>query len=155
MKAVHLELVSDLTSEAFIATLRCFFVEADFPDASGVIMEQNFTGANHELKELLQFLQEKNNQTHICKFCTSKGIDWKFIPQHSPHFDGLWEAAVKSMKFHLRRITRDIKMTFEEMSTTQCQIEACLNSRPLVPLNTVDENVIEVLTPGHFIAENH
>ena len=43
-------------------------------------------------------------------------------------------------------------MTFEEMSTTLCQIEACLNSRPLVPLNTVDENVIEVLTPGHFIA---
>ena len=46
-------------------------------------------------------------------------------------------------------------MTFEEMSTTLCQIEACLNSRPLVPLNTVDENVVEVLTPGHFIAENH
>ena len=43
-------------------------------------------------------------------------------------------------------------MTFEEMRTTLCQIEACLNSRPLVPLNTVDENVIEVLTPGHFIA---
>ena len=59
------------------------------------------------------------------------------------------------MKFHLRRITRDIKITFEEMSTTLCQIEACLNSHPLVPLNTVNENVIEVLTLGHFIAENH
>ena len=34
------------------------------------------------------------------------------------------------------------------MSTTICQIEACLNSRPLIPS---DQDVTEVLTPGHFL----
>ena len=57
------------------------------------------------------------------------------------------------MKAHLRRITSDVKLSFEEMSTVLCQIEACLNSRPLIPLNHVDEEIVssEILTPGHFL----
>ena len=50
------------------------------------------------------------------------------------------------MKAHLRRITSNVKLTFEEM--TICQIEACLNSQPLIPS---DQDVTEVLTPGHFL----
>ncbi len=45
----------------------------------------------------------------------------------------------------------DVKLTFEEMSTVICQIEACLNSRPLVPLNNTNDEISYVLTPGHFI----
>ena len=77
-------------------------------------------------------------------------IEWRFIPEHTPHFGGLWEAAVKSTETHLCRIVGEVKLTFEELSTVLAQIEACLNSRPLVPLNTPDEDGIEVLTFGHF-----
>ncbi|XP_032575009.1 uncharacterized protein LOC116801159 [Drosophila sechellia] len=58
-------------------------------------------------------------------------IDWHFIPPAGPHFGGIWEAGVKSMKYHLKRIIGDTILTYEEMSTLLCQIEACLNSRPL------------------------
>ena len=57
----------------------------------------------------------------------------KLSPQHSPHFGGLWEAAVKSTKRHLKRIVSGVKLTFEEMSTVLAQIEAVLNSRPFGP----------------------
>ncbi len=57
---------------------------------------------------------------------------------------GIWEAAIKSMKTHLRRILGEVKLTYEEFSTLLCQIESCLNSRPLVPLE-------DGLTPGHFL----
>ena len=77
-------------------------------------------------------------------------IEWRFIPQHAPHFGGLWEAAVESMKKHLRKVTGEVKLTFEELSTVVAQIEACLNSRPLVSLASDDEG-LEVLTPGHFL----
>ena len=43
------------------------------------------------------------------------------------------------------------KFTFEEFNTLLCQVEACMNSRPLLPLNTHSDDGIEVLTPGHFI----
>ena len=66
-----------------------------------------------------------------------------------PHFGGLWEAAV-SFKTHLRRVVGEVKLTYEELATTLAQIEACLNSRPLIPLPE-SSDALEVLTPGHFL----
>ena len=43
-----------------------------------------------------------------------------------------------------------IKLTYEERSTALAQIEACLNSHPLVLLPT-DDDGIGALTPGHFL----
>ena len=79
-----------------------------------------------------------------------KAVHRDFIPEHAPHFGGLWEAAVKSTKKHLSRIVGNARLSFEELTTVLCQIEAVLNSRPLIPLPGDGDN-IEVLTPGHFL----
>ena len=86
----------------------------------------------------------------VSNFCSGKGIQWRFTPERAPHFVGLWEAAVKSFKYHLRRVVGDVKLTFEELYTVLTQIEACLNSRPLTALPHPEDG-IEVLTPGHFL----
>ena len=69
-------------------------------------------------------LREQKTQDAVTVFLSVRNIEWKFIPQHPPHFGGLWETAVKSMKTHLRRILGNVKLTFEELSTTLAQIEA-------------------------------
>jgi hypothetical protein len=73
-----------------------------------------------------------------------------FSPPHSPNFGGLWEANVKSVKHHLKRVVADRRLTYEELSTVLINIEACLNSRPLCPL-TDDVDDLEALTPAHFL----
>ena len=150
VKAVHLELVSDLTADAFVATLRRFIARRGKPSLILSDHGTNFTGATRELREMYDFLKGQVAQHKISDFCSTQNIDWKFIPERAPHFGGLWEAAVKSMKFHFKRVIADTKLTFEELMTVLTQIESCLNSRPLTPLSC-DEDGIEVLTPGHFL----
>ena len=77
-------------------------------------------------------------------------MEWTFIPPRAPHFGGIWEANIKSFKQHLVKTIGDTKLTYEEFSTVATMIEACLNSRPMSPLSTCEEDV-SALTPGHFL----
>ena len=60
-----------------------------------------------EIKELIEFMENQKSQQAISEFCSMQGIQWKFIPEHTSHFGGLWEAAVKSMKSCLKGIERN------------------------------------------------
>jgi len=68
----------------------------------------------------------------------------------SPHFGGLWEAAMKSCKYHLRRMIGTQILTFEEMATLVSRIEAILNSRAITPQSSSPLD-LNPLTPGHFL----
>ncbi|KAG7297354.1 hypothetical protein JYU34_019327 [Plutella xylostella] len=78
-------------------------------------------------------------------------IEWHFNAPSWPTAGGLWEAAVKSMKKHLKRVLGPQRLTYEEFNTLLTCIEACLNSRPLVSLTENPEDTELVLTPGHFL----
>lgn len=147
-KAVHLELVSDLTSASFILALKRFMSRRGKPTRIYSDNGTNFVGANTELRDLGKFLI--NEKGAISETCANEGIDWRFIPVSSPHFGGLWEAGVKSSKFHFKRVVGGSILTFEEMYTVFVQVEAVLNSRPISPL-TSDPNDLLPLTPAHFL----
>ncbi|XP_033317688.1 uncharacterized protein LOC117215412 [Bombus bifarius] len=104
IKAVHIELVSDLTSEAFIAALRRFIARRGFCVTIYSDNGTNFVGANNELRELRNLLQSDDHKVKVQSFLADRRIEWLFIPPNSPHFGGLWEAAVKTFKRHFRRV---------------------------------------------------
>ena len=111
-----------------------------------VIPLARYSSLTH-LKRVTAWILRFVNNCDISEFCSSQ---WSFIPEHGPHFGGLWESVFRSMKVHLKRIIGDAKLTFEELSTILAQVEACLNSRPLIPKPNEDDG-IEALTPGHFL----
>jgi len=61
-----------------------------------------FVGARNELNELGDFLSRENPA--VGEAAAHIGVDRHFIPAYSPHFGGLWEAGVKSVKHHLKRV---------------------------------------------------
>ena len=121
-------MISDLTTAAFIACLRRFIARRGKPVSIWSDHGSNFVGAARELNELFAFLKEQTSSDKILNFCSSQGIEWSFIPEHAPHFGGLWESNVKSVKSHIKKILGEARLNFEEFSTVLSQIEACLNS---------------------------
>lgn len=147
-KAVHIEVVSDLTTQAFIAAFRRFTARRGLCTAIYSDCGTNFVGANTELQKLLTAAQF--DWKACAESIANDGTKWNFNPPASPHFGGLWEAGVKSIKFHLKRVAGNQVLTYEELNTLLTQIEACLNSRPLCPVSE-DIDDLQALTPSHFL----
>ena len=144
-KAIHLEAVSSLSTDAFLAAFKRFTARRGTPSTVHSDNATNFVGADHALQDFLASLS-----TELPAHLVPQKITWKFIPPRAPNFGGLWEAGVKSVKYHLHRAASSAVFTFEELTTILQAIEACLNSRPLCPLSDDPEDLAP-LTPGHFL----
>lgn len=147
-KAIHLEFVTNLTTECFIAALRRFISRRGKPRTIYSDNATNFTRANKELQNLYRFLNV--NHSIITRDLANSGIEWKFIPPRSPDFGGIWEAHIKSIKRHLLKTVGNTVLTIEEFYTLIVQIEAVVNSRPISPLSN-DPTDLNPLTPAHFL----
>jgi len=146
-KAIHLEVVTDLTADAFVASLTRFISRRG--DVKHLFSDNatNFVGAARQLRKTIEnLLQQEPTQ----KYLTEHEISFHFIPPRAPHFGGLWERAVQSAKYYMRRVIGEQVLTLEEFLTLMCRIEAMLNSRPITPMSS-DPCELEALTPGHFL----
>ncbi|XP_070138639.1 uncharacterized protein [Drosophila bipectinata] len=116
-KAIHIELVSDLTTSAFIAAFKRFWSRrgpiSDLYSDNGTI----FNGAKRDLAEMQRMAIAQSQDEEISSFMASHEINWHFIPPSAPHFGGIWETGVRSIKLHLKRVIGSSALTFEEYST--------------------------------------
>ncbi|XP_055308905.1 uncharacterized protein LOC129572830, partial [Sitodiplosis mosellana] len=147
-RAIHLEIVSDLSTETFMKAFKRFIGRRGIPKRMFSDNATNFIGAVREIQEMLDLaLSQVDNELN--KELTKNRIVWSTIPARAPHFGG-WESSVKLMKHHLKRVLGNVRLCFEDFNTLIIEIEAIVNSRPLWAIPTqVDD--IEALTPGHFL----
>ncbi|XP_029164550.1 uncharacterized protein LOC114935819 [Nylanderia fulva] len=146
-RAVHLELVEGYATPAFLGAYSRFVARRGLPTAVYSDNGTTFVGADRELT--VAFRAALRDPVFLNR-TASDNVEWHFLPPSAPHFGGLWEAGVRSVKHHIRRVVGAHTLTFEEFSTLLCNVEACLNSRPIAPLSdSID--TYDPLTPGHFL----
>jgi hypothetical protein len=149
-KAIHLELVTDCTSSSFIGAFKRFMSRRGKPSRMYSDNATTFKGSDRELRFIHQEVIKSELFKNFISNCAENNVEWHFIPPRSPHVGGIWEAGIKSMKFHFKRIIGQSLFTYEEMYTCLTLIEACLNSRPITPLSSNSDD-LSPLTPGHFL----
>ncbi|XP_058840681.1 uncharacterized protein LOC131696154 [Topomyia yanbarensis] len=100
-KAVHLELVVDLSTSKFLQAFRRFVARRGL--CSDVYSDngRNFVGTANELR---RFVQGKEYKDKFSGECNDHGIRWHFNPPKASHFGGLWEAAINSAQKHFHRV---------------------------------------------------
>ncbi|XP_035227124.1 uncharacterized protein LOC118199385 [Stegodyphus dumicola] len=116
-QALHFEIVNDLTSAAFIAALKRFIARRGKPSDIFSDNGRNFVGAHRELRAILKSLFKDKSKEEIKGYLATESINWHFNPPSTPHFGGLWEASVKSLKYHLKRVVGKTILTYEEVFT--------------------------------------
>ena len=142
-RAVHLEVVPDVSASSFLNALRKFAARRGmcrviFSDnASNLKMTSKLISQLSKYKEVQQFLAEND-----CK--------WKFIPAKSPHFGGFYERFIGVVKSCLRKVLYKQTINYDTLITLVTEIECKVNNRPLTYLES-DLSNLEPLTPSHLL----
>ncbi len=150
-KAVHLDVCASLSTEDFRATLHRFVARRGCPTDVYSDNGSNFIGAREEIRELEALLGSTEGKKMTSTFTQEKGIKWHNIPPRAPHFGGLWEAAVRTMKLLLRKNLQPHPLRYDELYTLLTEAESVLNSRPITTLTEEETQQGSYLTAGHFL----
>lgn len=146
-RAIHIELASSLDTDAFIMALRRFSSRRGCPRTITSDNGTNFRGASKELKQAVAAM----NHDEIAERASSHNIEWYFNPSAGPHFGGVWERLVRSVKTTLQVIIGSDVSNYEDvLHTALVEVECIVNSRPLTATSDSPDD-FNALTPNHFL----
>ncbi|XP_063435740.1 uncharacterized protein LOC134716663 [Mytilus trossulus] len=138
-RAIHLEVVTNLSEETFLQAFRRFSSRKSLPK---VVMSDNgstFVSASEDIKQLC-------NSKKLKETLSAQGIDWFFIPKRAPWFGGWWERLIGMTKTNLKKVLGNL----ETLQTIVTEIESVLNDRPLTYVSSDPED-LQPLTPAHLL----
>jgi hypothetical protein len=143
-RAVHLELVTSLSTEEFLEAFRRFIARRGRPSVVYSDNGKNFVGLANLLRRV--------NWKKISQYCALNQINWIFNPPLAAWWGGWWERLIRLLKDLLKRTLKKTSLNYEEMSTILCDCEAIINSRPLTYLTEENTEIIAI-TPAMFIRD--
>ena len=123
-RAVHLDLVRNLSTPCFLNCLRRFTCRRGAPTLIVSDNAKTFKAAQKAVKALY-------NSKEVKSYLENNRLEWRFNLERAPWWGGFFERMVGLVKGCLRRVLGNAKLSFEELLTTLVEVEGTLNSRPL------------------------
>ena len=123
-RAVHLELVTDLTAEQFLLAFRRFCAGKSVPTAVVSDKATHFIAGELAIQAILE---DDAIQQHFSKH----QIKWIHIPGRSPAWGGWYERLVGIVKNIMMKFLGKALLTQTELHTILIEIEATVNNRLL------------------------
>ncbi|CAB3995911.1 PREDICTED: uncharacterized protein LOC106817579 [Paramuricea clavata] len=142
-RAVHLEVVPNMTSQAFLRSFRRFTSRRSTPLLVVSDNAKTFKAASKELMTLMRDPQVK-------KYFLQQRMQWSFNLEKAPWWGGFFERLVGSLKRCLKKTIGKARLSYDELVTAVTEAESILNSRPLSYVSS--EDVEEPLTPAHLLS---
>ena len=142
-RAVHLEVVKDLSVDTFLQAFRRFVARKSLPQ---LLLSDNASTYVSAAKELEQLFTSNQLEESL----SVSGVQWKFIPKRAPWYGGFRERLIGMTKNVMKKVLGRSFISFEALQTLAVEIEAVLNDRPLTYLSA-DVNDPDPLTPSHLL----
>ncbi|XP_034058377.1 uncharacterized protein LOC117537302 isoform X2 [Gymnodraco acuticeps] len=144
-RAVHIETLDDLTTDAFMNALRTMVAIRGPVRQLRCDQGTNFIGAKREFSELLKGMDQERQRAIGCEFVMN-------VPSAS-HMGGVWERQIRTIRSIL---TVMLDKSASRLDTTTLrtflyETMAIINSRPLSVEHLHDLTGPEPLTPNHII----
>ena len=145
VRAVRLELLSDLTTDAFLMALMRAGSHGVNPHTILSDNGGNFDGANRLLRTLWSSMPQEELERK------KPAIKWRFNPPYASHYGGVFERLIGAAKAALHHaLPAHQSLSLEQLLTAFAVVEGILNARPLAYLSAHAADPAP-LTPNHFL----
>ncbi|MCO5761852.1 MAG: hypothetical protein NHG36_10120 [Chromatiaceae bacterium] len=148
-RAVHLELCPDSSVPTWLNAIERFVARRGQPRIIRCDRAGTFLGGSRRIAQLeREVLPEAFFQELSGEVSERLKIQFCFSPAQTPHFGGLWESLVRSVKLHLVKAAGTISnLSYDALVTFLARAESVINRRPLA----IGEG-LEILTPASILA---
>ena len=142
VRAVHLDIIPNLTTSAFLRSFKRFTARRGLPQRLISDNAKTFTAA-------AELIKATTVDEEVQGYLAGVGVEWQFNLEKAPWWGGIFERMVQSTKRCLRKIVGRSRLNYDELLTVVIEVEAIINSRPLSYVSSDD--LEEPLTPSHFL----
>lgn len=147
-RAVHLEVVDDLTTDSLINTLRCF--QAIRGPIRTIFSDQgtNLVGAKNLMEKELKEMAEGG----LKEYLTKNRIEFKMNTPSGSHQRGVWERQIRTTRSILNNIIskHQGRLDTSTLRTALYESMAIINSRPLTS-DGISSPDATILIPNHLL----
>lgn len=148
-RAIHVEVIDDMTSDAFINALRCFIALRGAVRQLRSDRGSNFVGAQHELKRAYNEMSWNKVKIHLME----ESCEFLLNVPYASHMGGVWERQIRSVRSILSCVLRHSGGRLDQSSlrTFFYEAMAIVNGRPLTYQNINDPMSPAPLTPNQLL----
>lgn len=148
-RAIHIEMLNDMSTDAFINGLRCFVALRGAVRQIKCDQGTNYIGAKNELKNALKEI----DANRLTVFLAEKQCDFVLNASHSSHAGGVWERQIRTVRNVLLSTLSLSSGRLDDSSLRTFLYEAItiVNNRPLSVDNLNDPKSLAPLTPNNLL----